>query len=438
MRIDFRVTTKFSQFSGEKMRETSVAFNLQEYVDLSRLQENSQSLKQDSDISAVNDFDIHLKEALRRETTRGSPVSEEREKLASSLAATVECPQNILQLNDYIRDFLFKNPDNIREVAPLITDLRDSVKQGIISAKDAIEKLHSAAKELLEKFNSGSMPGYLILQNNQLTTHKMRSEEEVLSRLKEDAQHLRELAVKNLSLQSEVNSSAAQVWIQQIWPLNQADSIFNGGRDRQVPYNPDKGKPEVSLADREVHEWDEKFEAQWSQADETNVASVSNPVTKSSSAQNFVGELGTAVNPLSRGIPNGDRLFSEMVHLMQTNIHQGNQRMNLELQPEHFGGLKLKLTLLGEKMNARFLVDNKSVHESLVERMDELKMALSDTGVKMGDIKVALTNPEGKSVTFNLSSLNSSNRNLENSGWFNTANSKSRHFAEGSTSAWVV
>jgi hypothetical protein len=76
--------------------------------------------------------------------------------------------------------------------------------------------------------------------------------------------------------------------------------------------------------------------------------------------------------------------------------------MNLELKPDHLGNVSLKLSLVGDKMNARFLVDNENVGALLVSRLQDLKAALAQHGVSPEKLEIAVRNRASQAVESSL------------------------------------
>jgi|GEM_PF-1874764 len=334
-------------------------------------------------------FAAALQEAEEKEAARTSPAVKEKEKLASILSVSVTMPQQLLNLNKILQEYYGLFPDKVSSAQELISDLRDSVSSGVLSYKDAVQKLKSSAAELWDKFVAGGdvnlsrLTGEL--KNQAVSSHTISSREQLL----EEASHLKDLALKNFGLQTEIAASGAEVWVQQVWPIYQAESVLDRDRQRQVPYNPDRHKPEISLADREVKEWDDKFEAEWAQVEHTRISGSDAHAPDNSLNVPSLGNAYASTNPARQSLPESDLLFSQMVKILQTGVDQGNQRLNLELHPDHLGSLKLKLSLSGDELNARILVDNESVRNLLVERMDDLKKAISERGIAFNDLQIA-------------------------------------------------
>jgi hypothetical protein len=85
---------------------------------------------------------------------------------------------------------------------------------------------------------------------------------------------------------------------------------------------------------------------------------------------------------------------------MELNLDRGNYQMSLELYPEHLGSLKMKVSLKGDTLNARFLVDNEAAQNLLLSHLEELRQTVSKYGISLADIKIAVTHPVENSEEF--------------------------------------
>lgn len=109
----------------------------------------------------------------------------------------------------------------------------------------------------------------------------------------------------------------------------------------------------------------------------------------------------------------------------------------MELHPENLGQIKLKLSLQGDKFSARFLVEDGSVRDLMMERMDELKAALSAQGIEAADIHIALK--KDSSVVEDILSNSSGRRDFRQTGFSGVMTADYFHStSEDGYSAWVV
>lgn len=181
----------------------------------------------------------------------------------------------------------------------------------------------------------------------------------------------------------------ADVWVQQVWPLTDSASLFDD-KDADVPYREEESLDEFSEIDRTLIDFDREFESRWIAAGVDD-----SPDSRSDSKSLFttrgdkIGKSGAAEKEFGT-IPNGDRLFSEMVSRMQMNLERGSYRMSLELHPENLGRVTMKVSLAGEHMRARFLVGSEEVQGLMQSRLGELKQALEASGLTVDKVEVAL------------------------------------------------
>jgi len=387
---------------------------------------------------AEQEFEKILADAFEKESVSASPVNIEREKLASSVSASVVMPQFEERFDIYLQDL--NEVYNLEQVLSLdkIEKLRDAVAEGIVTPEKAIEKLKNAVNEFHQHLAAGSSVNLFSSGKGINLPVEKQSEEDMLAQLREAASHLKETALKNISVDSAIAGQTADAWVQLVWPLNEANSIFNKFGERDVPYNPDKGKSEISLASREVQEWDESFETEWSNAQTVQSVPNSAPQSEQPVFEKSLGDTASSVDPAVSSVPNGDKLFREMVSLLQTNLEKGNQRMNLELHPENLGMIKLKLSLQGDKLSARFLVEDGSVRDLMAGRMDELKTALSARGIETNDISIALKK-NGNPVVEDILSDSASRRELRSNAQYIAKSADYFHStSKDGYSAWVV
>lgn len=387
---------------------------------------------------AEQEFERILADALEQESVSASPVKYEREKLASSVSASAAMPKLQERFDIYQQNL--GEVYHLEQILALdkVEKLRDAVAEGFVTPEKAVEKLKQAINEFHQNLAAGTSVNLFLSGKGINVPVEKQSEEDMLAQLREAASHLKETALKNISVDSALAGQTADVWVQQVWPLNEANSIFNkfGGRD--VPYNPNRGKPEISFADREVQEWDESFETEWINAQTVQAVPNSAPQSEQPVFEKSLGDASASVDPAVSSVPNGDKLFREMVSLLQTNLEKGNQRMNLELHPENLGMIKLKLSLQGDKFSARFLVEDGSVRDSLAGRMDELKAALSAKGIETNDISIALKK-NGIPVVEDILSDSASRREFRNNAHYAAISADYSHStSKDGSNTWVV
>lgn len=177
------------------------------------------------------------------------------------------------------------------------------------------------------------------------------------------------------------------IWVQQIWPLPETQSIFNGSMKIDVPYNPNRDMPELPDK-KEIANWEQEFEAGWASARAENL-----PVPDSNQPYQAVSENAQQAHTGSKEsafetVPGGEKLFQELVNRVKMNLEQGNYRMSLELHPEYLGRLMMKVSLKGDELEARFLVQNEAVRNLMLAKLGELKESLMVKGLSVKDIKV--------------------------------------------------
>jgi flagellar hook-length control protein FliK len=317
------------------------------------------------------EFKADLERALELEVGHSPPARKEREKL-SALANSLDFLKEIRNFDAKVKKILQNNLEEVSSLAEEIGSLRHKVAQGDLSAKTAFAHL----KELTE--------------STQREKEALKEEElklEAISKLKEESARLDEKALNHIPLLEKLNFADTDVWFNQIWPLHKPDSLFDHSFQIQIPYNPDNSPKDGSTSQEDASAWERQFESDWSKARKTS--------PDASKVQNLTAEGIRGYNPAMNGseaLPESDRIFSDLVQRAQMNLEQGNYQMNLELKPENLGNVFLKLSLIGDKMSARFLVDNEAVGILMASRLEELKASLAQYGVSPEKLEIAVRN----------------------------------------------
>ena len=252
------------------------------------------------------------------------------------------------------------------------------------------DNIHKLAPEVFDKLSFGEFKPELL----------QRIKEELLDPLSKEARRVSEadpntrvafkerLRKDDLPFEVQFDTAASDAFIHQLWPLPDSRSIFDRNDGNEVPYNPDRENPGMVDTQLEQAEWDQQFEAEWAQALVSSDNS-SNPDLnfQSLSLAGNQSEMSSRESDRTP-VPNGDRLFEQLVSRAKFNIDNDNYGMTLELHPENLGRVSMKVSLEGDKMSARFLVENNEVKQLLLSRIDELKSALEKNGVSMDKLEI--------------------------------------------------
>ncbi len=336
------------------------------------------------------DFKQCLMNVLQGDVGPPGTGNGEDEILASSASASDYVLQQIAKFDGFIRKFIDNNPDKAAKAVSMIGQLRNEIFNEIITLEKAVEKLKDKTHDFNRRVAEAQTVKPQEIQMNMNRLEELRQKEEALHQLHEEVGKLQEFALENFGLITKMHSTAAEVWVQQVFPAYQQASIFNGGGERKVPYDPQREQPDIAAIERDNQEWDSKFEAEWEKSELTRIRLGSSQNDASKAVYNDFGRSDTAVKSARQSVPNGEKLFSEMVAAMQTGLNGQSHRISLELHPDYLGGLKLKLSLNGDKMDARFLVQNPSVRNLMVDGMDELKASLEGKGIALENVEIAL------------------------------------------------
>lgn len=219
-----------------------------------------------------------------------------------------------------------------------------------------------------------------------------RMNPEFWSRIRE---RFHNIMANDIPVQLDFDRLGVDVWVQQVWPLADSHSLFDE-RKSEVPHKSERNTDRLSEVDRALLEFDRVFEHEWAVA-----GSSGSDGNESNDDANSTPEAYRLYN---RGVesagfsplPNGDELFAAMVNRMQLNLERGNYRMSLELHPESLGKVLMKVSLAGDKMHARFIVESEEVRGLMLARIEELKSALKANGVSVDSLEIALMNSTGE------------------------------------------
>lgn len=336
-------------------------------------------------ITAMESSEEARQNPLENQSEKSGKTVSDKEILASSVIAAAAMPKNLARFNEFLKEFAVKNPDKIGHLNEIVGSLREALVTGVITLDQAVGKLKNAADDFLSIFAS--------LRNLNIGDLKSPLESSRMSEnnagLTEEAVKLKDKFMENFQEMFELSNYSGEVWISQVWPINQAASIFNGGGDRRVPYDPDRRSSDSALPDKEIQQWDDKFESEWSRAAKSVAAD--NHSSKSAAQNlNSLADFPAAVAPADESVPGGEDLFGNIAKVIQLNLDNQNQRISLELHPDILGEMKMKLSLDKDTLTARMIVQNDSIRSLLTERMDELKNALQQKGVALGKVEIAV------------------------------------------------
>lgn len=351
-------------------------------------------LKPQSLEGANGDFRALLRSRLAEESET-MPTEPERNGIAFAVNASSTL-SSIVQFDSHSLKELAAEDSDSRDVAgDLVGGVKEAAAKSEISVEEAFIHHREKAEEAHERLGARNLGRHLHeLQGELRGCSALQKEHERLQAIREEASHLREQALRNIQVQADIRSMESEVWVQQVWPLNEAESIFDDFGESGVPYNLEAGLPEMGMFDKELLEWDRQFEDEWRNAqtwkfEERDMNAFSAKISEKKEGT-FQG-LGDAVH---RSIPNEDRLFANLVKKVQVNLEEGNHRMNLELHPEHLGSLKMSITLNDGSLKARFLVESESVRDLMISRLDELRESLGQFGVSVSKLEIAVANTE--------------------------------------------
>lgn len=200
------------------------------------------------------------------------------------------------------------------------------------------------------------------------------------------------------SFRIDTPSLNKDVWVQQIWPLQQNDSIFDGDKGNQIPYNPERDTVQ-SPEPEGVDEWGESFEAGWADA-ESAIGSQPGINSFAGEVQGNAGAMsGKANDSPFKSVPEGEKLFNDIIKQMNWNVDNGNYQMSLALHPENLGHLRMNVSLQGDRLDARILVESESVKNLMDSKLDELIEKLNLNGVSVNKLEIVVQSDNSQTAS---------------------------------------
>ena len=223
---------------------------------------------------------------------------------------------------------------------------------------------------------------------NFISGNQKNSSENMEKELRNDLSNL-----AKSSFRLDTTSMNADLWVQQIWPLPQNDSIYNGNNGTDIPYNPERDTIQSSESEG-IIEWEESFETDWAKAESGTGSPAGINSFKEEVPENQEIVSNKTIESPFKSVPEGERLFNDIMKQMTWNIDNGNYKMSLALHPENLGHLRMNVSLQGDKLNARILVENESVKKIMDSKLSELVEKLNLNGISVKNIEIAVNGEE--------------------------------------------
>ena len=83
-----------------------------------------------------------------------------------------------------------------------------------------------------------------------------------------------------------------------------------------------------------------------------------------------------------------ESIIEQISSRMQVQRQAGKNRIELQLEPESLGRVRLELELENTELTARILVDNEQVRSHLEQNLDSLRSSLLRQGFNVGEIQI--------------------------------------------------
>jgi len=93
-------------------------------------------------------------------------------------------------------------------------------------------------------------------------------------------------------------------------------------------------------------------------------------------------------------VKNTDEIFDEIVRQFSFVVKKGGGEANLVLQPDILGKLKLNLKLNQHEVHSVIIVDNQSVKDLIISRLNILEQSLLQQGLSLGSFHVEVNDSE--------------------------------------------
>ncbi|MBL7192092.1 flagellar hook-length control protein FliK [bacterium] len=344
-------------------------------------------------------FNEFLMNSLKAGQNHSPPIGRsDSEKLAAEASSSADL-QRLLSAG---RNSNLKFPSKLED------EILKAERSGIREESSQAERVRRdhAHDVLAEKLNKPFMGDELKEALNQ--AHE-RLNESALSEFDQNSKINHELheayremiKLENLPFEVNFDTLPADAVMQNLWSLPEDRSIFDKGRKSEIPHKTDRERTEKVDAEIDTARWDEQFETEWAKSTASDSGfspQDNNPQSSSTMVSDArAASGGRNGNPL----PDGDRIFYDLVNRAKINIENGNYRMSLELHPEHLGAVSMRVAMEGSKMTARFLVENGQVRQLLLSKMNELKSALNKSGVEVERIDVMVSGEQTASPAHN-------------------------------------
>jgi len=148
----------------------------------------------------------------------------------------------------------------------------------------------------------------------------------------------------------------------------------------------------IEIKDSALIEQDMKFSQEQNNANSTGFnysASVKSISTAETSNTSGASATSTAVR---------EHLFQQIMDKAKVMVDGGKSEMVLDLQPENFGKLSLKVVTERGIVLAKIVTENEQVKEVLETNMQLLKDSLQNQGLTVGEISVSVGNRHGSQL----------------------------------------
>ena len=83
-------------------------------------------------------------------------------------------------------------------------------------------------------------------------------------------------------------------------------------------------------------------------------------------------------------------IANQIVERVKVTIKPNQTSMDLQLNPENLGKVNLSIQSTGDRMTAKFVVENELVKEAIESHIQLLKDSLSEQGIKVDSVEVAI------------------------------------------------
>ena len=131
--------------------------------------------------------------------------------------------------------------------------------------------------------------------------------------------------------------------------------------------------------------------------------------------------------------PSASTHAEEVAGKIKMMMSANKKEMVMKLSPEHLGKVEIKLRQIGDTIRGRLTVDNAAAKEALESSLSQLRQTLSEQGIQVEELFVAMKNDGAETAAFSFNEGQSSKRDFAEKGAGNASKSVEREEKAGAS-----